>query len=123
MRVGFGVSVFSQGEAIDPTDLLFALAPLVQSRGIEVHRSGNVLWFTGPQLSSLIELADPLATWWQEAVRVVDHQVDFRFVGPAGLDTTSYCRPDLAPGFIRHMIEHNSGTPSDASSAGLHRVF
>ncbi|MFE9919969.1 hypothetical protein ACFYPG_32910 [Micromonospora sp. NPDC005553] len=123
MRVGFGVSVSSQGETIDPTDLLFAVAPLVQSRGIEVHRSGNVLWFTGPQLSSLFELADPLATWWQDAVRVVDHQVDFRFVGPAGLDTISYCQPDVAPELVRHFIEHNSGPPSDTSSASLHRVF
>ncbi|MEV7329368.1 hypothetical protein [Micromonospora sp. NPDC093244] len=52
-------------------------------RGIEVHRSKNVVWFTGPQLAALIELAAPLATWWQDAVAAVDHQVDFRFVALA----------------------------------------
>jgi hypothetical protein len=121
--VGFGVSLFAEGEAIDPRSLLSAVAFLAQSRGIEVHRPGNVVRFTAPQLSSLFELAAPIATWWQETVRAEDHQVDFRFVGPGGVNITSYCRPDVAPKLVRNMIEHDSGTPSDRDSADLNRVF
>ncbi|MET8231894.1 hypothetical protein ABZS77_14615 [Micromonospora sp. NPDC005298] len=123
MPVGFGVSLFAEGDALDPAQLLIAVAPLAQSRNIEVHRAGNVLWFIAPQRSTLSELAAPLAAWWQETVRSTEHQVDFRFVGPNGLDTTSYCQPDFAPTLVQHMIEHGSGTPSDTDAVGVRRVL
>ncbi|WP_189194940.1 hypothetical protein [Micromonospora fulviviridis] len=123
MSVGFGVSLVAEGEAIDPAGLLLAVAPSLESRNIEVYRSGNVLWFIGPQRSSLIELAAPLAGWWQETVRSSDHQVDFRFVGPNGVDITSYCRPDVAPALVQSMIEHDSGTPSLPDAVGIRRVL
>lgn len=123
MPVGFGVSLFAEGEALDPAKLLLAVAPLVQNRDIEVYRSGNVLWFIAPQRSALSDLAAPLADWWQETVRSTDHQVDFRFVGPNGLDITSYCRPDAASALVQSMIEHDSGTPSLADAVGIRRVL
>jgi hypothetical protein len=109
VSVGFGVSLRVRDEVVDPAAMLTAVEALVQGHGIEVYRAGNVVRFTARQRSALVDLAVPLAAWWQEHGPVAGGDVALRFVGTGGVTELTYCRPDLAVEYVRHTIESESG--------------
>jgi hypothetical protein len=91
--------------------MLASVATVVDAKGIEIHRVGDVVRFTAADVRTLAVLAAPLAAWWQQHGPATTGEVVLRFVGPDGVTELTYSRPELAVDCVRHTIEVDSGRP------------